>query len=254
MSSLRAIIVDDEAGCIQNLTYHLSRYCPGIEVIATAENAVTAVPLLRDRSIQIAFLDVELFDGNIFAALRQAADRSCGIVFVTAHERYAVEAFRVSALDYLVKPLNKKELIRCYEKIQYRFAAGPAPVASAAPVEGPRLQAMAKIILRQGKEVYVIAGSDLLYLEASGFYTTVHFSANGAYHSVLISKSIKELHQEYSYDGLTRVHRSFVVNARQVAAIKRTATGLSLQMNNAVTVPVAKRRITSFLEYCRNRA
>jgi two-component system LytT family response regulator len=247
MSSLRAIVVDDEAGCIQNLTYHIVKYCPDIQVIATAENAATATALLRDKTINIAFLDVELFDENIFSVLKATLDRACDIVFVTAHERYAVEAFRVSALDYLVKPLNKYEVIRCYEKIQQRHNVIKDPIPLP-PVKN-RSAGAAKIILRQGKEVYVIALSDIIFLEANGFYTTVHFFINGVYNAVLVSKSIKELHHEYQHDSLMRVHRSFVVNIGQVAAIKRMSNSLSLLMNNAATVSVAKRRVHSFLEY-----
>lgn len=248
MSLLRAIVVDDEAGCIQNLTYHISKYCPDIEVIATAEDAKTATTLLRDKTVNVAFLDVELFDENIFNVLHLADDHLCDIVFVTAHERYAVEAFRVSALDYLVKPLNKTELIHCYKKIQKRYTT---PITIQVPETLENNPGIAKIILRQGKEVYVIAPSDIVFLEASGFYTTVHFLMNGSYNSVLLSKSIKEVHKGYNYDYLMRVHRSFVVNTGKVASIKKMSTGLSLQMDNAFIIPVARRRITSFLEFCK---
>lgn len=238
--TINAILVDDEPGCIRNLQYYLDAYCPDINVTGTASDMDSARKLLGDPAVDLAFLDVQLFDRSIFDLFPDGAAPRMPVVFVTAYEKYALSALRASALDYLVKPLEQAEILRCYLRIIRHFEQSPAPVADAPAKVG-------RILLRQGERLYPTSVDNLLFLEANGFYTTVFFRHEGKIREVMVSKPINTLHHEWDAPALMRVHRSYVINIGQVSSLRRNGANLSLAIADR-EIPVAKRRTAEFLQ------
>jgi len=244
---IKAVIVDDEAGCISNLRHCLEAYCPDISIVATGHTLGDVFSRDRPYHFDLAFLDIELFDANIFDQLQEQDKIPFKIVFATAYDKYAVRAFRVEALDYILKPLLPSDILSCYEKIRRTFnlapgntAAGRVP-ASTAPSEK-------KIILKQSDKVYVVRLEDIGYLEAKGVYTAVTFLHRGEWKKVIVSKTISQLEREYDQDRFYRVHKSFLVNTGQVKELRRQE-GLFIRLLNGELIPVAKRRISDFLDH-----
>ena len=108
--SIRTIIIDDEIAIVEGLLQMLSQECPRIKVVATATDAQQAKQLLRSKPIDLVFLDVKLGDGNSFQLLKELSPFDYQVIFITAYDQYAVEAFRFSALDFLLKPIDPDEL------------------------------------------------------------------------------------------------------------------------------------------------
>jgi two-component system LytT family response regulator len=242
---IAALLVDDEPGCIDMLRRYLGMHCPRIKIIDTANTAAQAVQLLNTRPIDLAFLDVHLFDTNIFDSIPELGENNIKKVFVTAYEQYALKALRVSALDYLLKPLETSEIIRCYGKIRECFDERPDLKN---PETIPVGQRSAMITLRQGDNIYVIRQDDIILLKANGIYTNVFFEYHGKLKTVLISRPISIVYQQWDGLELMRVHRSYAVNTKKLTGIKKQGAGLNLELAGLGPVPVAKRRIAYFLE------
>jgi len=232
--NINAILVDDEPHCIENLRYYLDANCPRIHIVGTGEQPECAEKLLDNLEVDVAFFDIHLFDRNLLDWLSQSG-RNIPVVFVTAYEHYALHAFRVQVVDYLLKPLETSEIKRCYNKIIHFLDGTPVAPAPAART----------VTLRQADHVFVVALHDIVMLKAGGFYTTVYFEQEGKLRSVLVAKPINLVCSEYNEPSLMRVHRSYAVNMKRISAIRKTATGVFLE-TVCGEVPVAKKRKADF--------
>lgn len=240
-NSITAIIVDDEYHCIENLVHYLRELCPRITIVGTGSDIPEFRKLVKEWKPDLAFLDIHLFGQSIFDALPQ--ERTSPVpVFVTAYADHALSAFKVNALDYLLKPLEAKEISRCYEKICHYFS-------------NPRTESVyadsKKIKLREGEEVFLTTVSDVVLLKARGFYTEVYFKYKNSIRQVLLSKPLSALCDEWEDPELFRVHRSFAVNLRKIDSVSRASSGISLHVAGQV-VPVSKSKFEEFRERYRD--
>jgi two-component system, LytTR family, response regulator len=244
---LNAIIVDDEKGCITNLQHFLSRLCPDINVIATAPTLEEALVTASKQRIDLAFLDVQLFDDNIFTALAETNNVNFKIVFVTAHSEYALQAIKTEALDYILKPLNDEDILSCYAKTKrYFFHSDPHKLGEKANSEKQQ-----RITIKHSSNVYVINAMDLYYIKGFGFYSEIVFVYQDVIKSVIVSKPLNKLEAEYGCSFLFRAHKSYLINVNRILDINKH-DGLTIKMANQQTVPVAKRRLHDFMTFLNN--
>ena len=239
---IRALIIDDEQGCISNLQYHLTRYCPDIQVVATGNCLQDAICIFNKESLDVAFLDIELFSESIFEAFPHIRQKTLKIVFVTAHNKYAIKAIKAEAIDYILKPLTAADIIDCYTRIKNSIRCEK-------PVSPDQLDGGRDIILQQGDKIYIIKSKELLYFEAHQFYTTVYFLYNGEKKRVVLSKIIGKIEDMYQDGHLFRIHKSYIINARQIQDVIKTGS-MAVKMKTGDVLPIAKRRITEFIAFC----
>jgi two-component system, LytTR family, response regulator LytT len=219
---IAAAIVDDEAPARSELRYLLAMH-DDIRVVGEAGTATDADELVRRGGYDVVFLDVELpgLSGLELAPLSRAA-----VVFVTAHERYAVDAFAVEAFDYLLKPIDPDRLARVLDRLRQAVADGSATVAKIAVV------APGGVELLDFDHVY--------YVQAEGDYSRVH-SYDRSY---LSTASLGELAVKLGA-GFARIHRSYLVNLSKVSAVRRTPPDrIRLQLDDAARteLDVARRQ------------
>jgi DNA-binding LytR/AlgR family response regulator len=221
-----ALIADDEPLLRERLVSCLSRLWPELQVVAQARNGHEAVELFEEHSPKIVFLDVHMPGMNGVEAAR-CIGRRAEVVFVTAFENYAVEAFRQGAIDYVIKPFDEVRLGDTVQRLQTRLAQ-PAP-----EVLDTNLDAVLERIagdLRQrlepkrrlgfikasvGNSVRMIPVDEILYFRSDTKYTLVMWPGGEA----LIRKTIRELTDELDPDKFTQIHRSVIVNLHQVSHI-----------------------------------
>jgi DNA-binding LytR/AlgR family response regulator len=230
-----ALIADDEPLLRERLRAHLARLWPELGVVAEARNGREAVELFDTHAPQIVFLDVHMPGMNGIEAARSVARRA-QIVFVTAYEQYAVQAFEQGALDYLVKPFDEQRLADTVQRLQARLAAAPvAPTPETAPAGAidTLLDSLATELKRRGAaaprghlqwikasvgaSVRLIPVEQVAYLRADEKYTLVVWDGGEA----LIRKSIRELADELDPERFAQIHRSVIVNLHQVAQVHR---------------------------------
>ncbi|WP_088279321.1 LytTR family DNA-binding domain-containing protein [Ideonella sp. A 288] len=227
-----AMIVDDEPLLREHLQTHLARLWPALRVVAQARNGREAVELFEREAPQVVFLDVHMPGMNGIEAGRAIAGRAL-TVFVTAYEQYAVQAFEQGAVDYLVKPFEPGRLEATVSRLQQRLAAEPG--AAADPAEAGRLDAVLERVARQlrvqatgapwlqwikasvGSTLRLIPVDQVAYLRSDEKYTLVAWTGGEA----LIRKPIRELVDELDPSCFVQVHRSVIVNLRQVEQVTR---------------------------------
>ena len=202
--SLRALLVDDEGPARSELRYLLGAH-PEVLVVGEAASAAEALKLAAAVEYDVVFLDVEMPGLTGLDAARLVRERSGApeLVFVTAHERYAVEAFAVEAFDYLLKPVDPGRLARVVERLLERSREDARPVQKVPVVAG-------------GGGTELIDYDAIHYVQADGDYSRVH-TFDRAY---LCTHSLGEL-EELLPSGFARIHRSHLVNLAKVAAVKR---------------------------------
>ena len=232
MNQPTAMIVDDEPLLRQHLQSHLERLWPQLQVVAQARNGREAVETFERERPQVVFLDVHMPGMNGIEAGQTMAGRTA-LVFVTAHEHYAVQAFEQGAIDYLVKPFDVGRLQDTVERLRQRLALGSLE----AMPDDDRLDAALSRLARQlrqqaggtswlqwikasvGPALRLIPVDEVAYLRADEKYTLVVWSGGEA----VIRKPIRELVDELDPSCFAQVHRSVIVNLHQVAQVTRGA-------------------------------
>ena len=207
------MIVDDEAPARDELRYLLATHAD-VEVAGEASGPVPALELIREAKPDVVFLDVEMpgATGLSLAPLVRERASPPAVVFVTAHERYAVDAFAVEAFDYLLKPVDPDRLARVLERLRERSAENAAPVEKIAVVGG------------SGTEV-LLDPEQIHYAQADGDYSRIHTYDR----SYLCTASLGALEERLG-PRFVRVHRSHIVNLAKVTGVRRDPDKLKLQL------------------------
>lgn len=246
MPEFRAIVAEDEALLRQSLVEQLMRAWPGLEIIAECEDGAEALDAISEHRPDVAFLDIRMpgLTGLDVAAAAAEASPSTRIVFITAYDQHAIEAFEHGAVDYLLKPVDSERLATTIKRLQ----AAPANPVDAALIEAlaARLRGggslspaepLTWITASAGRETRLILVDDVAYFRADHKYTVV-VTAEG---ESVIRKPIRDLLQVLDPNVFKQVHRSTIVNLRAVAAIVRDDSGRgSLRLRNRdETLPVS---------------
>ncbi|NHZ64170.1 LytR/AlgR family response regulator transcription factor [Massilia genomosp. 1] len=226
LSHPTALIADDEPLLREHLRAQLARLWPQLEIVADARNGAEAVELFDQHAPAIVFLDVHMPGLNGIEAARALARRA-HIVFVTAYEQYAVQAFEQGAIDYLVKPVDAARLADTVRRLQARLETAPA----AGPAFDAVLERMASELRQRGgprnwlqwikasvgSRVRLIPVEQVAFMRAQGKYTSVVWTDGEA----LIRKSIRELGDELDPERFVQIHRSAIVNLHYVSEVVR---------------------------------
>ncbi|WP_263366387.1 LytR/AlgR family response regulator transcription factor [Edaphobacter bradus] len=236
--SLTALIIDDEPLARQELQY-LLEHGGGVEVLAQGTNGIEAVELIRTHKPDVVFLDVQMPGLDGFAVLKKLLDRKVQlpqVVFATAYNQYAVKAFEVNAVDYLLKPFDRKRVMQTIEKAERRLAALAATESAGMnPETGAKLDALLKLVEEQAQapkfqmgrptgKVVVRAQSRLLLVAQKeicfasieeGTITVVTPTVEG--HSNC--RTLEELQEQLSPEDFWRVHRSYLVNIQHIREV-----------------------------------
>lgn len=235
---IRALIVDDEPPARGELRYLLAAH-PEIEVVGEAATAREALALVEKVRYDVLFLDVEMpgMSGLHAARLVPPGQDAPAIVFVTAHENYAVDAFAVEAFDYLVKPVDPQRLARVVERLAGRRRGEPAAVDKVPVVSA-------------GGAKTLLDFDAIHWIEADGDYSRIH-TYNRAY---LATSSLRELEELLPSTRFARIHRSHLVNLAKVAAVRRAGPDrirVALDDEAKTELDVARRQTRALRERLR---
>ncbi|MBI5275644.1 MAG: response regulator transcription factor [Burkholderiales bacterium] len=246
MGAPTALVAEDEPLLRERLCSMLERLWPGLEVVAQARNGYEAVELFEQHKPGIAFLDVHMPGLNGIDAARQIGARA-QLVFVTAFDRYAVDAFERGAVDYLLKPVESDRLAATVERLKNRLQSPAVPSRITETLDAlaeqwklhsaaaaPKLQWIKASV---GNVVRLIAVDQVIYLKSDNKYTLVVWEGGEA----LIRKSIKEMADSLDAQKFVQVHRSCIVNLARVAQFAHTGDAGEIQLQGrAEKIPVSR--------------
>jgi two-component system LytT family response regulator len=242
---IRTILVDDEIDSIRVLRRLLENYCPQVSIVGTAGGVETALPLIRETRPDLVLLDIEMAQGNAFDLLNQLQPIDFKVIFVTAFDNYAVRAFKYSAVDYLLKPVDIDDLRAAISRVEKK------------PDEHTVVQQM-KMLLdnvgalnlpQQKMAIPTITGlifitvQDIIRFEAKGNYTSIYLSKG---ESILATRTIKDYEDILPETIFCRIHNSHIINLSRIKKYQKGRGG-SVEMEDGSTIEVASRRRDEFL-------
>lgn len=240
---MKAIIIDDEKHCREVLATLLTRYCENIQLLESFSSGKEALQKIKALNPDLIFLDIEMPGMSGFDFLQQANINNCSIVFTTAYNDYAIKAIKHSALDYLLKPVDKEELIEAVNKA----------VSEKNRMTSQRIEALLENIQPEKKSkrfaiptmegLTLLNPDDVEYVKSDGPYSHFYFS-DGRH--LLISKTLKEAEEVLPVETFFRIHHSYLVNLKYVTKYLRGEGGEVL-MQSGTVIPVSRSRKQDFL-------
>lgn len=241
---LKAILVDDEPNSVQLLARQLEQHCPQVQVLGQVTDSTEAIELIKAVKPDVVFLDIEMPEMNGFQLLEQFENIAFSVIFVTAYDEFALKAFRFSALDYLLKPVEITDLLAAVSKVErqqrldyrqldllkFQYQSGQYPQKLAVPYQGG-------VIFVELKEI--------VYCESDSNYTKLVLTS-GKHH--LLSKTLREVQEFLEGRNFLRVHRQYVVNLDHIRIYKK-GEGNYLVMSNDVSIPVGRQQKDRLMQH-----
>ncbi|MEO1653006.1 MAG: LytTR family DNA-binding domain-containing protein [Bacteroidota bacterium] len=237
---MKTILIDDEAPLRKGLKKLLDIYAPQLEVIGEAANFQEALPLINHCEPDLVFLDVCLPDGTGMDLMKALPVRNFEVIFVTAFEQYALEALKLSALDYLLKPIDPDDLVRALEKAQHSFQLSQKQAQWETLVDNLQKQLVQqrKIVLKDLDNLHIVAVNEILACKAEGSYTLFYLQGQ---REILASKHLKEFEKFLIGLQFIRPHHSYLVNLYHVQKFEKSQGG-QLVLSNGQKIPVSVRK------------
>ena len=243
---MKAIIVDDEQLGINSLQSLLEKHCPKVEVINTTTSPEKGVELINKQKPDVLFLDIEMPTMDGFALLNELRHKDFHLIFTTAHDEFAIQAIKTAALDYLLKPISKDELISALDKARELHQQQNSE---------EKMQQLLKSLKNQPSQsdtiglpildgLQLIATKEIRYCKSTGNYTELFLLTD---EKLMISKPIGWLENKLNPTQFVRVHNSYLVNLKQVKKYLKGRGG-SLVLHDETIIPVSSRRKQVLME------
>lgn len=245
---LRSIIIDDEETGIETLKLLLEKYVPGVKVIAQTTVASNAIEMIENYLPDIVFLDISMPEMDGFELLEKLQWKNFNLVFTTAHQEYGLKALKGGAVDYLLKPIDYKELIIAIDRIKNRLASQKNILAEIdhIPVNSLHQLPTNKFAVNSKHGVEYIEVTEIISLESKSNYTLISLSNNK---TILTPKTLKEFEAQLCNNKLNfiRVHHSFVINLHKVLRFIKDSD--DIVMMNDQKIPLSKSRREVFFKW-----
>lgn len=252
----KAIIIDDENEACLNLKNIIENYVriPGLEIAGMAQDTIDAERLIDTLSPDVVFIDIDMPAENAFAFLERIAPVPFEVIFITAYDEYAIQAVKIHALDYILKPISIAEVRSAIEKLINKVSQRAEQAGIAAPGEITEYQpdAPQTLKLRTTRTLDIVAVADIVFLEAKGAYSHFYTITNGIVKEIVVSRPIAQFQELLPKSSFFRVHKSFLVNCTKVRSITNEPNP-GIIINEKITIPVSRRRYSEFVEFLYHR-
>ncbi len=235
---INAIIIDDESNSIKSLAHDLATYCPQVNLIKKCNSAKEGLKAIRHLKPDLVFLDINMPWMSGLELLEVVGDIDFDVIFATAYDQYAVQAFRLSAIDYLLKPIDYQDLMAAIKKVEEKHSRiNVEQLVNLKENMNPssRLKRIG-VPTRSGIDFVLIR--DILYCEADSNYTYLHLKGNRKTYSAKVLKDFDLLLSSHEF---CRIHQSFLINLNHVKKYYRGDGGY-VEMINGVSLSVSRSR------------
>lgn len=231
---IKALIIDDEDRARNSLLAALQAYCPDVEVIGQAANVPDAADLIRELNPDLVFLDIEMPQYNGFELMTFLPEINFDVIFVTAYSQYAIQAFEVSAIDYILKPIDVNTLCKAVDKVKQKHSKTTVQKRLEILKETFINEEIRKISLPMSDGLLFVEVKDIILLKADGAYTNVYLH-NGS--RILVSKKLRFFEEVLvSRPNFFRPHRSYLININYIRKYTRAENSIVMDNNAEVAI------------------
>jgi two-component system LytT family response regulator len=242
---IRAIIVDDELNARENLSFLLAEHCNGVHVVASADNVSDAVQAIRECNPDLIFLDIEIGEGSGFDVLERISGSHAEVIFTTAFNQYAIKAFKFSAVDYLLKPIDISDLKDSVDRAEQRIKQSQISQSLESLMNNlsENSRKLKKIGLPVQGGIQYFPLEEIVRLQSQSNYTTFYLTNSREF---LVSKTLKEYDELLSDQGFVRVHQSHLINVDHISQYQKADGGYVI-LTDGSNVPLSKNYKDNFL-------
>jgi len=234
---IKAIIIEDEPNSCEALVTLLERYCPEVNVTAIYNNGQDALNAIRQQQPDLLFLDVEMPKMNGFELLEQLPSVNFDLIFTTSYDKYALKAIRFSAIDYLLKPIDREELQKAVQKVIQR---SQKPIAQQLEILLQKMsnpsKPISKIAMPTMEGLQMIPVDSIISCESDSNYTILHLKDK---QKLIVSRTLKDIEDLLEEHSFSRVHHSYMVNLNEIQKYIKGEGGYLL-MSDGSTVDVSR--------------
>jgi len=244
---MRALIIDDEKHCVETLQTLLEKYCPEVEIAGSCQDGECGLIAIRDMDPDLIFLDIAMPRMNGFDMLNRLDEIRFEIIFTTAFDHFAIRAFKVSAVDYLLKPVDRHELMDAVDRVREKiFLKVHADTAYNAKEQMHLLlrnlqetrQAFPNIAIPTMEGLEIIRPEEILYVLGEGNYSQIHIRGRKP---LLVSKTIKYIEERVEGHRFFRIHNSALINLNEINRYIRGGAG-QVRMSDGALLNVSRQR------------
>lgn len=237
---IKAVIIDDEQSSVDLTANLLGFYKDNISLAGSGNSVEEGYQLIRKHKPDLVFLDVQMEDGSGFDLLNKLGGIDFKVVFITAHNEFALRALRYSAMDYLLKPLSPLDFSEAVRKAMQAINHDEVNLQLKTLLHNIGMQQpqhQRKVVFKTQEKIYSIDTSDIVRFESEGSYTTVYLTEGK---KIIVSKIIKEFEEMMSPEGFMRVHQSHLINRNHIFCFEKQDSVIT--MKDSSTVPVSTRK------------
>ncbi len=247
-TKIKAVCIDDEQLALDTLCWQLSEFCPEVKVVAQFTRPREALSYLNSNDVDLCFLDIDMPELNGFQLLEEYGTPEFGVIFTTAYSEYAIKAFKVSALDYLLKPIDEEELVKTIAR--YSALQQPRSISEQLKLLTSQLQARGveypdRIALSTAEGIHMVAVDEVLRLQADNNYTTVYLRDG---RKIIVSRTLKDVESLLDPRKFLRIHQSHCIQISGISMYQRAAGG-TLVMSDGARLPVSRSKKESLLAH-----
>lgn len=233
---LQILLVDDENDALEALEWKLKNYIENVEV-TTCNSPIKAIDIINTKKPDVVFLDIQMPEMDGFTMIEKLDNRDFNLIFTTAHDEFALKAIKVSAIDYLLKPVDKDELLAAMDKIK-KSKKGDLLENKLQLLLNNINENSDKINISADGKVYLLDKDDVVMLKSDKSYTTIYLKSE---QQILVSKTLKEVEKKFQFPEFFRVHNSYLVNLNHVKEYLKGLGG-ELIMTNGLTASISRNR------------
>ena len=233
---LNILLVDDEKDALEALEWKINNYIDDVEV-TTCNSPIKAIDIINKTKPDVVFLDIQMPEMDGFSMIEKLENRDFNLIFTTAHDEFALKAIKVSAIDYLLKPVDKDELLTAMEKIK-ESKKGDLLENKLQSLLKNLNDSSDKINISADGKVYLLDKDDVIMLKSDKSYTTIYLKSE---QQILVSKTLKEVEKKFQFPEFFRVHNSYLINLNHIKEYLKGLGG-ELIMTNGLTASISRTR------------
>ncbi|HAN00921.1 MAG TPA: DNA-binding response regulator [Marinilabiliales bacterium] len=239
----KAVVVDDEKDAIESIKLIVNENFSNISIEGSAQSVREAKAIIEEIEPDLVFMDVEMPDGTGFDVLESLPDRKFQVIFVTAYNQYAIKAFKYSAIDYILKPIDIDEIIKAVSKAFHNGVSNKSDERLNVLLENVKSQKPEKIALSTSESIDFVKISDIVQILAEGSYSTLKFLDQT---EMVVSKNLGEFESLLEDHPFYRPHQSHLINLLHVKKINRL--GNEIVMEDGSVAFLSRRKKNQFME------